>query len=128
MFRHQVGVDDGSEDGGDGNADDPAKQADDRRLEQELQQDAVRRKLNITQLRKLKLRIEHSEGSGGRRPDVVSLQSEEDLHAAIHFEAGKWHRWLKLLLKEQRLINPALRKQLAALHRLVQKVQNLSGG
>jgi hypothetical protein len=92
----------------------------------ELQKKAVRHELNITQLRKLKLRNEHSTGPGGRRPDVVRLQTPEDLHAAINFEAGKWHRWLKHLLEKDRPIKPTLNKRLVELHCLVKKVQSLS--
>ena len=86
----------------------------------------MQQKLNITQLRKLKLRNEHSTGPGGRRPDVVRLQTPEDLHAAINFEAGKWHRWLEHLLEEELPIKPALNKRLTELHGLVKQVQSLS--
>ena len=99
----------------------------DRKARKKLAQAAMQKKLNITQLRKLKLRIEHSTGPGGRRPDVVNLQTQEDLHAAVHFEAGKWRRWLDHLLEEPRPIKPSLRKRLAELHSLVKKVQTLSG-
>ena len=92
----------------------------------ELQKKAVRHELNITQLRKLKLRNEYSTGPGGRRPDVVRLQTPEDLHAAISFEAGKWHRWLEHLLRVKPRIKPALKSRLVELHGLVKKVQSLS--
>lgn len=95
-------------------------------IRKELTQAAVQQKLNITQLRRLKVRTECSTGPGGRRPAVVTLQTGEDLHAAINFEAGKWHRWLEHLLEERRPIKPALKKRLTELHGLVRKVQSLS--
>ena len=91
-----------------------------------LAQDAVQKKLNLTQLRRLKVRTECSTGPGGRRPAVVTLQTGEDLHAAINFEAGKWNRWLEHLLRVEGPIKPALKSRLVELHCLVKKVQSLS--
>ena len=99
---------------------------DDENIREKLTEAAVQQKLNITQLRKLTLGTKRSTGSGGRRPDVVRLQTPEDLHAAISFEAGKWHRWLEHLLRVKPRIKPALKSRLVELHGLVKKVQSLS--
>lgn len=98
----------------------------DRKTRKKLIQTAVEEKLNITELRRLKLRTECSTRPGGRRPAVVTLQTGEDLHAAINFEAAKWHRWLEHLLEKRRSIKPALRKRLSELSDLVKKVRSLS--
>ena len=58
---------------------------DDENIREKLTEAAVQQKLNITQLRKLTLGTKRSTGPGGRRPDVVRLQTPEDLHAAISF-------------------------------------------
>lgn len=99
---------------------------DDENIREKLTEAAVQQKLNITQLRKLTLGTKRSTGPGGRRPDVVRLQTPEDLHAAISFEAGKWNRWLEHLLRVEGPIKPALKSRLVELHRLVKKVQSLS--
>ena len=99
-----------------------------KQISRKLQQDAVRQKLNLTQLRKLKLRIEGSKGSGGRKPDVMRWHTRDDLHAAIHIEAGRWHRWLDQLLGASPEIEPLLKKRLNELRDVVRDVKTLSGG
>jgi hypothetical protein len=97
-------------------------------IRKKLAQDAVRGKLGIEALRKLKLKIAgNSTGAGGRRPKVVTHESKQDLRAAIHFESVKWQQSLERLLGEPKMIEPALKKRLDELRGLVQKVHALSG-
>ena len=64
-------------------------------IRKKLAQDAVRGRLGIEALRKLKLKIAgNSTGPGGRRPKVVKHESKLDLRAAIHFESVKWQQSL----------------------------------
>jgi hypothetical protein len=103
----------------------------DRTTRKAMAQEAVKRRLSVSGLRKLKQlqKIGKSGGngkSGGRKPATVRLTTTAELQEAVYFEMGKWRRWLDQFPMPPHTIKPSLKKRLQALQTLVKSTEDLS--